>query len=304
MDVKKSVLAELEEHVRDDCIICSNTSTFSITEMATALKKPERFVGMHFFNPVNRMPLVEIIPGAQTSKDSVNSAVALCQSLGKTPVVVGDCAGFLVNRILFPYLNEALHLIHEGLDFEYVDKVVKDFGMPMGPFVLNDEVGLDTACKAAKSIEAAYGERMKTLPHVGVLVEAGLLGRKSGKGFYIHEGKERKRNPEVDRLMGLETKGAQPSDGEIIDRLMLAKVNEAARCLEEGVVEKPEYLDMAMILGTGFPPFRGGPLRYADQRGLDQVVQRLRQLESTHGLRFAPAKLLVTMAEAGETFYK
>lgn len=304
LDLKKQVLADLENHIREDAIVCSNTSTFSITEMASAMQHPERFVGMHFFNPVNRMPLVEIIPGEKTHPEAVSRAVALMQKVGKTPVVVKDCQGFLVNRILFPYLNEALFLLHEGGDFQKIDKVIEGFGMPMGPFVLNDEVGLDTACKAAKSIQSAYGERMKTLPHTSKLVEAGFLGKKSGKGFYIHgKGKKRTPNPQVKSLLDQSTPSKELSAEEIMDRCMLAMVNESSRCLEEGIVEKAPFLDMAMIMGTGFPPFRGGPLRYADSLGLKEVVSRLKKLENIHGIRFKPSDLLVSLAEAGKTFY-
>ncbi|MCB1136881.1 MAG: fatty-acid oxidation protein subunit alpha, partial [Chlamydiia bacterium] len=248
----------------------------------------------------------EIIPGRDTSPETVNAAVALVQGLGKTPVVVQDCAGFLVNRILFPYLNEALHLLNEGMDFEYVDKCITNFGMPMGPFTLDDEVGLDTAYKAAKSVEHVYGARMQTLPFIGKLVEAGLLGKKSGKGFYIHEkGKKRVRNSDIEKIVGLGSKAMTKPDAQlIVDRLILPMVNEAVRCLEDKIIEKPEYLDMAMILGTGFPPFRGGLLRYADSRGLANVVGRLEELAQQYGERYRPAEMLREFASKQMTFYQ
>ncbi|MBB65637.1 MAG: fatty-acid oxidation protein subunit alpha [Waddliaceae bacterium] len=306
LDIKKKVLRELEDQVSSDCIICSNTSSLSITEMAKAMKHPERFVGLHFFNPVNRMPLVEIIPGEQTSRQTVLSMLELVKKTGKTPVVVKDCTGFLVNRILTPNMDEAGHLFEEGFDPEYVDEILEDFGMPMGAYVLIDEVGIDVAAKVAKVHAEAYPDRMIYPKIYDEIVEKGMLGKKNGKGFYLHKGKKRTINPEMLKLQkkGSKKKGESESmEREIVDRMILCMINEAARCIEEEVIESPEFLDMAMIMGTGFPPFRGGPLRFADSLGIGEIVRRLDQLAGKHGPRFQPAPILRQMDMEGKLFY-
>lgn len=301
-EAKQELYAQLEEIMDDKAIIASNTSSLSITMLSEKMKHPERFIGMHFFNPVPRMPLVEIIPGKKSSPKTIATVVNLAKEAGKTPVVVGDCAGFLVNRILLPYINEAVRMFEEGADFERIDKLIANFGMPMGPFVLADEVGLDVGYKVAKVLEDAYGERMQVSSILDrVYVNMELLGKKSGKGFYIHEGKKREANEEVKRLVFSKRNF---DEQEIIDRAMLIMVNEAAMCLEEGVIDNPQYLDMAMIMGTGFPPFRGGLLRYADSIGIESVVIRLRSLAKNFGHRFEPAKLLVSMAKDKKRFYE
>ncbi|MBA3708023.1 MAG: enoyl-CoA hydratase/isomerase family protein [Planctomycetes bacterium] len=309
MEVKKKVFAELEGHVRPDTVIASNTSSLSITEMATALKKPERFVGMHFFNPVNRMPLVEVIPGAVSSPEAVAMIVSLARRCGKTAVVVKDCPGFLVNRILLPYMNEAAWMLQEGGDPEAIDAAIYRFGMPMGPFTLTDEVGIDVGTKVAKILAQGYGERMKVAPVLEYIAhDLKLLGAKAKRGFYLHDDKKRRINPEIaagvkqvrDRL-NISSR-AIPAD-EVVDRCMLTMVNESARCIEEHVIAKAAFLDLAMVMGTGFPPQRGGPLHYADQLGLNVVVERLKRLQERHGERFKPADLLVTMAGRNERFF-
>lgn len=304
MDLKKKVFSEIEEKVSDTCILCSNTSSLSITEMATCLKKPERFVGLHFFNPVNRMPLVEVIPGEKTSEETIVRTVALVKKLGKTPVVVADCAGFLVNRVLLPALNEAGWLFEEGVSLEQVDGAMKEFGLPMGPFTLADEVGIDVGVKVCHILEQAYGNRQKCPGIMEKIVERGFFGKKTGRGFYVHKGKEKKPNEDI---LSLQTSGIsrdQVSDQHIVDRIVLVMLNEAARCLEEKVIKNPAYLDVAMVFGTGFPPFRGGLLRYADEVGMSYVVSRLEELSKAHGERFVPCKLLVEMKEEKKTFYR
>lgn len=300
MDVKHKILAEAETKIEKDAILASNTSSLSITKLSAPLKRPEKFVGMHFFNPVNRMPLVEVIPGDKTDDKTIATIFALSKKLGKTPIRVGDCAGFLVNRILLPYMNEAVLMLEENTSIEQVDKVMYKYGMPMGPFTLADEVGIDVCYKVAKILKDAYGDRVKLSELLRVIYEEKkLLGKKAGKGFYIHKGKEKTLNTDV---AGSGTN--QISDQEIIDRCILIMVNEAAMCLEEGIIEKPEYLDMAMIMGTGFPPFRGGLCRYADSVGIQNVVTRLKDFEARYGKRFKPAALLVKMAQNNEKFYK
>lgn len=300
-EAKQELYGQLEEIMDEKAIIASNTSSLSIGMLSEKMQHPERFVGMHFFNPVPRMPLVEIIPGKKTSDKTIATVVALAKEAGKTPVVVGDCAGFLVNRILLPYINEAVRMFEEGADFERIDKLVLDFGMPMGPFVLADEVGLDVGYKVAKVLEDAYGERMQVSSILDrVYHQMQLLGKKAGKGFYIHSAKKRVANDAVKALVFSKRKF---DEQEIIDRAMLIMVNEAAMCLQEGVVKNAQYLDMAMIMGTGFPPYRGGLLKYADTLGIKSIVITLQSLAKNHGLRFEPAKLLLDMAKNGKTFY-
>jgi len=266
MDVKKQLLSQIEENVSPDTIICSNTSSLSINEMAKGLKNPERFVGMHFFNPVNRMPLVEIIPGEKTSPATVAAVVALSKKLNKVPVIVQDCPGFLVNRILLSYLSEALNIMMEGADISRVDKLIFKFGMPMGPFLLADEIGIDICYHAMKSLG-------KNSPLLDILFnKEKLLGKKGKKGFYIHEFKNRRVNPKVIEIVKdyRKTSSISPksfTDRQIVDRCINVMINEAKRCLEEKIVAKASYLDMALIMGIGFPAFRGGLLRYAEQKG-------------------------------------
>jgi len=298
--IKKAVFKDLEKHISADCIIASNTSSLSITEMAKGLKKPERFVGMHFFNPVNRMPLVEVIPGEKTSPKTVATIVALAKKAKKTPIVVGDCAGFLVNRILLTYINEAFYLLSEVGDVKRIDKVIENFGMPMGPFVLADTVGLDVGYKVAKILEDGYGKRMKVSPLIDEIYnKKKLLGKKSGKGIYSYASK----NTEVNEGVLALCKKGKVSGQEIIDRLMLIMVNEAARCLDEKVVKSAEYLDMAMLMGTGFPAHRGGLLKYADHLGINEVISRLEKLSKQHGDKFKPCSYLKKLKKEKRSFY-
>ncbi|OVE74136.1 hypothetical protein BVX94_01445 [bacterium B17] len=311
IDIKKTVLAELEKSVRKDTIICSNTSALSITEMAKALKRPQRFLGMHFFNPVNRMPLVEIIPGEKTSPEAVAAACAIVKKLGKTPIVVQDCAGFLVNRLLLPYMNEAVEMAQAGAGIQRIDKLIKKYGMPMGPFTLADEVGIDIAWKVTGLLEVAYTPRMRMTELLAFMHDQDhLLGKKGGKGFYLHGPKKKKPvNPSVQaRLTEIvkwtDTANPKISDKDIINRCIFIMINEASRCMEEGVIENPSYLDMALIMGTGFPPFRGGLLRYADELGIPHIVEELEKLEEVHGERFKPSPLLLKMATKDQQFYE
>lgn len=303
--IKRSVLAGCEKFIRPDCVLATNTSSLSVAAMATALTHPERFVGMHFFNPVNRMPLVEIIAGPGSSPEAVQLAAATARALGKTVVVVRDCPGFLVNRILLPYLNEAARTVEDGAGVEQVERVISHFGMPMGPFTLTDEVGIDVGYKVAKVLNHGYGDRHAVADLLTCMhEELHLKGTKGGRGFYIHEGRHSVLNPEIDQAV-LRIQAAPHrtphavSDGEILDRCLLTMVNESARCIEEGVVAKASHLDLAMLMGTGFPPSRGGPLHYAQSLGLPTVVERLKRLEATYGSRFAPSAWLVEHARSG-----
>ena len=302
---KRAVLAGCEKFVRPDCVLATNTSSLSVADMATALAHPERFVGMHFFNPVSRMPLVEIIAGPASSPQAIQLAAATARALGKSVVVVRDCPGFLVNRILLPYLNEAARTVEDGAGIDQVERVISDFGMPMGPFTLTDEVGIDVGYKVAKILHHGYGDRHAVADLLTCMhEELHLKGTKGGRGFYIHEGRHALLNPEiataVTRLQELQHRTPHAiSDDEVRDRCLLTMVNESARCVEEGVVAKASHLDLAMLMGTGFPPSRGGPLHYAQSIGLPTVVERLKRLEGAHGSRFAPAALLVEHARSG-----
>ena len=280
--VKGIVLAETEQHVSEDAIICSNTSTISINQLAESLKKPERFCGMHFFNPVHRMPLVEIIRGEKTTDDTIAAVVAATLKMGKTPIVVNDCPGFLVNRVLFPYFAGFSKLLLDGADFVAVDKVMeKQFGWPMGPAYLLDVVGMDTADHAASVMADGIPERMQKIDNdpVTVLFNAQRLGQKNGKGFY-NFGTDKRGRPSKEaaaEAYELITPNAAEkqdfSSEEIIARLMIPMANEAIRCLEEGIVASAAEADMALLYGLGFPPFRGGIFRYIETMGLANFVE-------------------------------
>lgn len=299
LDIKRRVFAELEVRMRPDALLATNTSSLSVDALAEGLQHPDRFVGFHFFNPVHKMPLVEVVRGSRTSDVALVTAVALARRFGKTPVVVKDAPGFVVNRILMPYLREALHLLEEGYTVAELDRAMRRFGMPMGPFEVVDEVGLDVALKVAGVLSAAFPARMQPAPVLEKLVAAGRLGRKNGRGFYRHAGRKRSVDGEVRGLLGLGPERRGGGEERLTERMVLAMINEGARCVEEGVVTSPDHVDLAMIFGAGFPPFRGGVLRHADTLGLPHVVERLRAL-AAQAPRFAPCALLVAKAERGE----
>ncbi len=304
LDLKLKIYQELESQIPREAIIASNTSSINITEMAKSLKYPDRFIGMHFFNPVPRMPLIEIIRGEKTSDQTVATIVDFCKKIGKTPMVVGNCAGFLVNRIFSIGANEVFRLFEEQVPHEQLDRMMLNFGFPMPPFVLADEVGVDVMHKVNKILEGAYGERMKDPKILAEMCEKQLLGKKVGKGFYIYEGKKKKFNPEVLQMIKDGEKREKPlSEIEMNDRVLLNMINEGARCLEEKIIGRPDYLDMALIMGVGFPPFRGGLLRYADSLGINYVVDHLEKFSDSVGSRFAPCDLLLDMRRSNRKFY-
>lgn len=304
MELKHKILKELESVVRPDAVIGTNTSSLKVSEMGSVMKHPERLVGMHFFNPANKMPLVEVVASDKTSPQAIATAVDVCRKLGKTPIVVRDCPGFLVNRVFMAGANEVMRMYEEGADFKRLERMMLDFGMPMSPFVLADEVGNDVGYKVGKSFEEAYGARMAVPKIVSLMYEKKLFGKKCGKGFYIYDGDKKSPNPEVASLRKqTDVKSIVLSDDEMRDRVFLQMVNESARCLEENIIENPAYLDMALIMGIGFPPFRGGLLKYADTIGADAIVERLKGLQRKCGDRFAPCKLLLDMQRDHKRFF-
>ena len=305
--VKKAVFAELEDLVREDTIIASNTSTISISHLAEGLKRPANFVGMHFFNPVHMMPLVEVIRGKQSSDAAVAATVALASKMGKTPIVVNDCPGFMVNRVLFPYFAGFHMLLRDGADFQAVDKAMEKFGWPMGPAYLMDVVGMDTGVHAAAVMAEGFPDRMKPdfQSTTEVLVGLKRYGQKTGKGYYSYapdkKGKPKKSvDPETYELIkGVVAARREFTPEEIVERCMIPMVNEVARCLEDGIVASAAEADMSLIYGIGFPPFRGGACRYVDQMGAVKYVEMAGKYASL-GKLYEPPKLLVDLASSGK----
>jgi 3-hydroxyacyl-CoA dehydrogenase/enoyl-CoA hydratase/3-hydroxybutyryl-CoA epimerase len=317
--VKQNVIAELEGVVAAETVIASNTSALPISAVAANALHPERVVGMHFFSPAERMPLLEIIRPAAAAEWAVAKAIDVGSRMGKTVIVVGDAPGFYTSRVLGVMLNEAAVLLSEGVSIDAIDAAMTAFGFPVGPFVLYDEVGLAVALHAGETVTRAFGDRLPAATIVPRLVEAGHTGRQAGAGFYLWPKSEssvsrqlrrllprpkRVANPAIAQLLATQQSAVTPSTTEIQDRLALLFVNEATRCLEEDVVRSPTDGDLGAVLGLGFPPFLGGPFHYADSLGLAALEHRLRALASTHGRRYEPAALLVDRAREGRTFFE
>ncbi len=294
LELKRRIFRDLERLVPRDAVLATNTSSIPIARIAEGLATADRLVGLHFFNPVHRMPLVEIIPGPNTGALAVSRMVGLVRRLRKTPLVVADRPGFLVNRLLLPYLNEAARCVEEGWSVDDVDGALLRFGFPMGPLAVIDEVGLDVAAKVAGVLSNAFGERARPAGLLARLLERGARGTKAGRGFWI--GRGRNRRPNHADLSGL-GRAKAPAEAEIRARLLSGMINEAARCLDEGVVQHPDHVDLATVLGTGFPPFRGGLLRWAREVGESTVRADLERLASRHGARFEPAPSLARVFE-------
>ena len=304
MPLKKQIFSRLDELAGPNTILATNTSALSISEIAAATRHPERVIGIHFFNPVHRMQLVEVVVAKQTAPEVLQRSVRFVQQIGKLPVVVKDSPGFLVNRILMPYLIEAGRLFESGARVEDIDEAMLDYGMPMGPLRLIDEVGIDVASHVAETIAANFSPRLGALEVLGRMLKAELLGRKSGCGFYLYSGKTKEPivNPTIDDFHR-DSDAAALNRDELRARMVLLMVNEAARCLEEGVVAEPADVDFGMIMGTGFAPFRGGPLRFADSVGIRETTEEMNRLAGRGESRFAPCALLQAMAGTGKRFY-
>ena len=314
-DIKRQVLAEIERTVGPQTVIATNTSTNPIANLAEALADPTRFCGIHFFNPVRRMTLVEVVRGPATSDATVAAAVAHVKRLGKCPIVVRDSPGFLVNRVLMPYLHESVEMLREGIEAKRIDRLARSFGMPMGPLELYDMIGIDTAFYAGLVLSAAYGDRIEASPLIPALVKSGRLGRKSGAGFYHYKSADdRSRSAggaraRIDRpdegvtslIRPYALPSRETSDATIIDRLFLPMLLETLRALDEGIVRDGRDIDLAVIHALGFPAFRGGLLAWGDSLGAAEVVRRLQPLADL-GIRMHPTPRLLAMAKAGEPF--
>ncbi len=300
IDIKKEIFCELSMQAGPKTIVATNTSALPVRELADCTVSPDRVIGLHFFNPVSRMKLVEVVVAGETSDNTKEQGLAFVRQIGKVPIVVRDSPGFLVNRVLFPYLVDAAELFEAGLDAEKIDSALTNWGMPMGPLRLIDEIGLDVTIDIATTLEKSYGPRDHAPSILKKMREAKLLGRKSSTGFYKYEGKAQTPN---ESLAQWRRAGGTWEDVDLANRLMFLMVNEAACCVEENVVELPEDADYGMILGTGFPPHRGGPLRFAEDFGLKNVVEEMNRLGQNQE-KFLPCEILKKHARDGTKFYE
>ncbi|HST29559.1 MAG TPA: 3-hydroxyacyl-CoA dehydrogenase NAD-binding domain-containing protein [Chthoniobacterales bacterium] len=300
MEIKSEIFRELSMQAGPKTIIATNTSALPVTKLAHCTVSPDHVIGLHFFNPVSRMKLVEVVLGKETSESTKEQSLAFVRQVAKVPVVVRDSPGFLVNRVLFPYLLDAAELVEGGVDAEKIDSALTKWGMPMGPLRLIDEIGIDVTVDIATTLEKAYGKRDQAASILTKMREAKMLGRKSGSGFYKYEGKAQSPNESIDQWRRA---GAAKEEGDLANRLLFLMVNEAARCVEENVVESSEDADYGMILGTGFAPQRGGPLRFAEHFGLKKIVDEMSRLAQSED-KFEPCEILKKHASEGTRFYK
>ncbi|EPJ5578283.1 fatty acid oxidation complex subunit alpha FadJ [Citrobacter farmeri] len=308
LSLKQQMVAEVEQNCASHTIFASNTSSLPIGDIAAKAARPEQVIGLHFFSPVEKMPLVEVIPHATTSGKTIATTVKLAKKQGKTPIVVRDKAGFYVNRILAPYINEAIRLLTEGERVDQIDSALVKFGFPVGPIQLLDEVGIDTGTKIIPILEAAYGERFSAPANVvSSILNDDRKGRKNGRGFYLYGAKGRKSKKQVDpaiyALIGAQGQ-SRLSPQQMAERCVMLMLNEAARCFDELVIRSARDGDIGAVFGIGFPPFLGGPFRYMDALGAGEVVAVLQRLASLYGPRFTPCDRLLQMAERGESFWK
>ncbi|MGZ3513568.1 MAG: 3-hydroxyacyl-CoA dehydrogenase NAD-binding domain-containing protein [Thermodesulfobacteriota bacterium] len=309
LKIKQDIWKRLQGICRQDVVFGTNTSALPITEMASVLTDPGRMIGLHFFNPAERMPLLEIICGKKTSDQTLATSVAFGRAIRKVPVVVNDGPGFYVSRQLSALMGESTFMLSEGINPAKVEEAVIDYGLPMGPATLSDLTGIDIGYHVGKNFERSFGERWKMSPVYELVYKTGCYGRKTGAGWFDYSGEKPAPNPKVIEVVQnyLKEKGVSPkevSPKEIIDRMLARAINEAAYMIQEGICDRPQDMDLAMIYGTGFPPYRGGILRYADAWGVRNVYQHLLKLEKEYGVRFKPCNLLKEMAEQGKTFYK
>ncbi|PQJ58999.1 multifunctional fatty acid oxidation complex subunit alpha [Vibrio jasicida] len=302
LDLKQTMVADIEANAKLDTIFATNTSSLPIHKIAEKAERPENIVGLHYFSPVEKMPLVEVIPHETTSDETISTVVALAKKQGKTPIVVKDKAGFYVNRILAPYMNEAAHILLANEPIEQLDNALLDFGFPVGPITLLDEVGVDIGAKIMPILVNELGERFKGPDVFETLLNDGRKGRKSGKGFYTYKGKKKEVDKSVYKLLNL-TPESKLSDNDIALRCVLPMLNEAVRCLDDGIIRSPRDGDIGAIFGIGFPPFLGGPFRYMDQFGLKELVEKMNEFASKYGDRYAPCDGLLTRAGEGRNFY-
>jgi 3-hydroxyacyl-CoA dehydrogenase/enoyl-CoA hydratase/3-hydroxybutyryl-CoA epimerase len=303
LELKRRVLAELEEATGEDAIIASNTSSLPIAQIARQAKRPSRVLGMHFFSPVHKMPLLEVVVTPDTEPAATATAVAFGRRLDKQVIVVRDGPGFYTTRALAPYLQEAARLVEEGAAIEDVDRAMVRFGFPVGPVTLLDEVGIDVGAKVAKVMHEAFGARMTPPAGMARVIEDGRLGRKNRRGFYTYDGKEKRVDESVYALLP-ERQPRKFEEREIQERLVFAFLNEAVLCLQDGILRTPRDGDVGAVFGLGFPPFRGGPFRYLDQIGARFAVEVLQRLRTDHGERYEPARLLVEMAKEDRSFHR
>jgi 3-hydroxyacyl-CoA dehydrogenase/enoyl-CoA hydratase/carnithine racemase len=309
MKIKQDMWKKLEAICRPEVVFGTNTSALPITEMASVLKDPGRMIGLHFFNPAERMQLLEIICGKKTSDQTLATSVAFGRGIRKVPIVVNDGPGFYVSRQLSTLMGESTFMLGEGVDPSKVEEAMLDFGLPMGPATLSDLTGIDIGYHVGKNFEKSFGERMKMSPLYERVYQTGCYGRKTGAGWFDYSGEKPVPNPKVVTVVQqyLKEKGVQPKEmtaKEIVDRMMARAINEAAYMIQEGICDRPQDMDLAMIYGTGFPPYRGGILRYADAWGIGNVYQHLLKLEKEQGVRFKSCSLIKEMADKRQTFYK
>ncbi|MCH9298236.1 fatty acid oxidation complex subunit alpha FadJ [Pantoea allii] len=303
--LKRQMVADVEAHCQPDTIFASNTSSIPIAEIAATAQRPQNIIGLHYFSPVEKMPLVEVIPHATTSPETLASTVTLARKQGKTPIVVADKPGFYVNRILTPYINEAMRCVVEGEPIDHIDRALVKFGFPVGPVQLLDEVGIDVGSKISPGLQQAYGERFAAPSALDAVIQDGRKGRKNGKGFYLYGSSRfarKKVDPAVYSLLKRKPMKKQ-SGAQIAERCVLMMVNEAVRCLDEQVIRSPRDGDIGAVFGIGFPPFLGGPFHYIDRLGAAEMVSRLTRLEQQYGDRFAPCDALLRAAEQQTKFY-
>jgi 3-hydroxyacyl-CoA dehydrogenase/enoyl-CoA hydratase/3-hydroxybutyryl-CoA epimerase len=303
LDLKRRVLAEVEAATSEDAVIASNTSSLPIAQIARHSQRPARILGMHFFSPVHKMPLLEVVVTPDTDPGATATAVAFGRRLDKQVIVVRDGAGFYTSRALAPYMNEAARVVEEGAAVEDVDRAMTAFGFPVGPITLLDEVGIDVGAKVAKVMHEAFGPRMTPPAGMARVIEDGRLGRKNKRGFYTYDGKEKRVDESVYALLP-ERQPRRFEEREIQERLVFAFLNEAVLCLQDGILRSARDGDVGAVFGLGFPPFRGGPFRYLDQLGARFAVEVLERLHAAHGLRFEPARLLVEMAKEDRSFHR